>query len=292
MKRLIVNADDLGMSAGINRGILEAHHEGIVSSSTVMVNMAAAREGIRQAQRDAPALGLGLHFNLSYGRPLSDPAEIPSLVRSNGNFVPVPRGLGLPHLLRAEDIRAELTEQFERFCDYAGCLPDHLDSHQLVGSLSAECREVMLDLAERYQLSVRQGGRTLFSQLERDFASRGSVQKTLAPALFRRYPLQRHSHIFEREVRTTDYFEYRFHAETATVEQLLRILETLPDGVTELVCHPGYLGGEEDGYGQRERELAALTDSRVKAKVAAKGVVLTTFASLASAPQLVASGTD
>lgn len=279
-KQLIVNADDLGMSAGINRGILEAHLDGIVSSSTVMINMPSARPGLKDAQRNAPSLGLGIHFNLTYGRPVCPPKKVPSLVRGDGMFVGVTRGLGLYHHLRSADIRLELNAQFERFCDYAGQLPDHLDSHQLIGSLSAECREVMLDIADEYTLPVRQGGRALFGQFERDFASLGNLQKTLAPVLFKRYPLKRHHHIFDRKALSPDHFDYRFHDKGANVEQLLSILDTLRDGVTELVCHPGYLGGEADGYPKRELELAALKAKKVKDKLSASSIELTTFAVL------------
>lgn len=280
MKRLIVNADDLGMSDSITAGILEAHQEGIVTSSTVMVNMPAARSGLELAQSEAPELGLGLHFNLSYGQPLSKAKEVPSLVRSNGQFATVTWGLGLPHRLREKDVRTELYAQFERFTELAGQLPDHLDSHQLIGTLSAECREVMLDLAEQYDLPLRLGGRALFSKFEHEFASWGGLQKTLAPSLFKAYPFKRHDHIFDRMAQSPDYFDYRFHSKRATVEQLLVILETLPEGVTELVCHPGYSGGMADSYAYREAELHVLKDARIKAKIAELGIVLTHFGTL------------
>ena len=73
MKRLIVNADDFGRSPGINRGILEAHLRGIVTSTTVMVNCPAAALGLERALAEAPDLGIGLHITLTAGRPLSPP---------------------------------------------------------------------------------------------------------------------------------------------------------------------------------------------------------------------------
>ena len=284
MKRLIINADDLGMAPGVNRGIVEAHRAGAVSSSTLMVNCAAAEEAVNLVQREAPNLGLGLHLNLTFGRPLLRPSEVPSLVRRNGDFVRLSRGLSLMHHWRRGDVRRELTAQLERFTELLGRLPTHLDSHQFIGSLSAECREVMLDLAEAHNLPVRRGGRALYAQFERDFASWGQVQKTLAPSLFRRYPLRRHRHIFARSVRSPDSFDYRFHAKNATAEQLLSIFATLPEGVTELVCHPGHADAGADGYPYREAELAALTDPRVRAGLAAglaaAEVEVCTFAAL------------
>ncbi|MCA9838758.1 MAG: ChbG/HpnK family deacetylase [Trueperaceae bacterium] len=284
-KQLIVNADDLGMSQGINRGILEAHIEGIVSSSTAIVNLPASKAGIKLAQAEAPALGLGLHFNLTYGQPILKAREVPSLVRSNGDFVSLARGLSLYHHWRPKDIAAELSAQFERFTEYAGCLPDHLDSHQLVCSLSAECREVILDIAETYHLPVRQGGRYLYSRFEEQFASWGSLPKTIAPSLFKRYPLKRHSHIFDRDHPSPDHFEYGFHNTRATVTQLLDILENLPEGLTELVCHPGYPDIESDAYAHRELELNSLKDPQVKALIEAQHITLSTFAVLEDSSQ-------
>lgn len=157
---------------------------------------------------------------------------------------------------------------------------EHLDSHQLIGSLSPVCREAKLDLADEYGLPVRQGGRSLFGQFERDFANWGAVAKTVAPTLFRQYPLQRHAHIFDRTPLSPDYFEYGFHGDKATLGNLLLILETLPGGVIELVCHPGYADAGADGYGKREVELAVLTDGRVREKLLDLGITLTTFAVL------------
>ena len=145
-KRLIVNADDLGLSPGVNRGILEAHLRGVVSSSTLMVNMPSALSGAALVRAEAPRLGLGLHLNLSHGRPLLPPEEVPSLVRADGRFVSVSRGLASARCWHPKEVRAELEAQLARFGELTGGLPDHLDSHQLVGSFSSVCREVMLDL--------------------------------------------------------------------------------------------------------------------------------------------------
>jgi predicted glycoside hydrolase/deacetylase ChbG (UPF0249 family) len=86
MKQLIVNADDFSVSAEANRGILHAHHHGIVSSTTVMVNFPDAAPGLQQALATAPDLGIGLHLNLTAGRPVSPPESIPSLVPADGAF--------------------------------------------------------------------------------------------------------------------------------------------------------------------------------------------------------------
>ena len=84
-KRLIVSADDFGMSAGVNAGILRAHREGILSDASLMVNGAAADEAVELA-RSAPRLSVGLHLVLAQGRSTLPPGEIPDLVDADGFF--------------------------------------------------------------------------------------------------------------------------------------------------------------------------------------------------------------
>ena len=69
LRQLIVNADDFGFTEGVSRGILRGHHEGIVTSTSVMINFPAALDWVSRARQDAPDLGLGLHLVLTAGRP-------------------------------------------------------------------------------------------------------------------------------------------------------------------------------------------------------------------------------
>src|SRR5688572_31067184 len=85
VKRLIVNADDLGRSPGIDRGIVRAHERGIVTSTTLMANAPGAERAAALA-RECPSLDVGVHLVLTYARPLTDPRRIPSLVEPDGSF--------------------------------------------------------------------------------------------------------------------------------------------------------------------------------------------------------------
>lgn len=279
-RTLIVNADDLGMSSGINRGIVDAHRFGIVTSATVMTNMPEAQRGIELAQRQAPDLGLGLHVNLSLGRPVLAPGDVSSLVQPDGRFLSVARGLATPRRWNRHDVAAEVTAQFDRFVAYAGRLPDHLDAHQLVSSLSMPCRSVVLALAEKHDLPVRRSRATWFGPLERALLRARSLPPPLAgivdrvPRPWRRGPMR------ARRPLATDGLDVRFFGEHAKVASLLRILDELPEGVTELVCHPGYRSDASDDYPHREAELAALTDARVREKIADADITLATFGDL------------
>src|SRR6266576_2646393 len=84
---LVINADDLGFAPGVNRGILEAHLAGTLSSASMMVNTPAFHAAAELVQRDAPRLGVGLHLNLISGKPL---ALVPSLIDpTTGAFYPL-----------------------------------------------------------------------------------------------------------------------------------------------------------------------------------------------------------
>lgn len=130
MKTLVVNADDFGLAPAVNQGIVDALLAGSVTSTTLMVNMPAAEEAAALAQAH-PLLGVGLHFNLTLGRPTADPASVATLLGVDGNFHPrgqLARRLLLGRIDRAH-IARELDAQFAR-CLALGVAPTHVDSHQ------------------------------------------------------------------------------------------------------------------------------------------------------------------
>lgn len=280
---LIVNADDLGMSEGVTRGILEAHHDGIVTSASAMMNAPYARSGLEAALRDAPDLGLGLHLTLTWGRPILPPRRVPTLVDAQGGFVSVPRGVALPRHWSRDDIAAELRAQLDRFVRVAGRPPDHVDTHHGISTYTAPVREVMLAIASEHGIPVRRSRAGWFASMERMMPAAADLPDGWGPWLERVPTPWRRGPMAERTPLSTDGLDLRFTGERATVEQLLRILDTLPEGVTELLCHPGRANGGDD-YAFRERELEALTDPRVRDKVASAGIELATFGSLAPGP--------
>jgi predicted glycoside hydrolase/deacetylase ChbG (UPF0249 family) len=147
MRRLIVNADDFGMTHGVSAGILAAHRHGIVTSTTVLVTGDLDRELLAEA-RDLQ-LGLGLHVNLTLGTPLTGGG---SLVGEDGRFVRDARRAAARADLR--DVEREVQAQVDRFLSLVGRSPTHLDTHHHVGVLSP-VREVVLATAARLGLAVR-----------------------------------------------------------------------------------------------------------------------------------------
>lgn len=119
---LIVNADDFGLSTGVNRGIMAAYRAGAITSTTVMTNTPGFA-GAAQLARRHPTLKVGLHFNITEGRPVTNPQSISSLVGADGRF-----SYNIS-LWRQEDVSRELRAQWNRLVD-AGIQPTHIDSHQ------------------------------------------------------------------------------------------------------------------------------------------------------------------
>src|SRR5438067_13941566 len=130
MKSLIVNADDFGLTSGVNRAVIEGHCHGIITSATVMTNMPGFDEAARLA-REHPSLGVGLHFNITQGQPLAPASQVRSLTNARGEFLK-PRAIAWRSLageLRAAEIIIELRAQIERALA-AGLRLTHIDSHQ------------------------------------------------------------------------------------------------------------------------------------------------------------------
>jgi predicted glycoside hydrolase/deacetylase ChbG (UPF0249 family) len=248
-KRLIVNADDLGRTPGINEGIFEAHRNGVVTSATLMVNYAAAREVPELSARN-PGLGIGLHVALTGGPPASAPDRIPSLVDPSGTLPPKPPGLANA---RPEHVLAEARAQLKLFREIMGRDPTHFDSHHHSHRLPAVF-EALVTLAWETGLPVRN-------------------------------PSQEGARALQREnIATTDRFVETFYDEGVTLQNLLAILDAVPPGTTELMCHPARVDPElsaSSGYaGVREKELALLTDREVRQAVQALGIKLIHFGEL------------
>ncbi len=248
-RRFIVNADDLGRTHGINTGIFEAHRLGIVTSATAMVNY----EGVREAasfSRENPTLGIGLHVALTGGRTARPAAEVPSLVDAAGRQPKKPEGLGGA---TPADLAAEVEAQFETFVEVFGRKPTHLDSHHH-SHRRPDVFEAVTALARREGLPVRNAGGEMGEALRR------------------------------LSLRTNDFFDETFFDQGVSVNHLVSIIEGLPEGSTELMCHPAHedaeLAASSSYAAVRVHELRALCDPAVRAAVERARVRLITFAEL------------
>jgi len=249
-KRLIVNADDLGRTEGINEGIFDAHRRGIVTSATMMVNYPAARR-VAVLSRDSPALGIGLHVALTGGVPALPPEQLRSMVDAKGMLPGKPAGLAGAD--RAE-VLAEVRAQLRRFREIMGRDPTHFDSHHHSHREVPAVFDAILTLAWETGLPVRSASPAMAEQLRRE------------------------------RVPTPDHFVEEFYAEGATLNDLIGIVEDLPSGTSELMCHPAVVDEEllaSSGYAEpRSRELDVLTNAAVRQAVQRSGVKLVSFGQL------------
>ena len=272
MKRLIINADDYGWTPSISRGIREAHLNGVVTSTTCVMNMPRTAYDIALAVQEAPRLGLGVHLVLTMGRPMLPAEAVPSLVDENGNHFK--HDVFVQNLARLDisEVKAEWRAQIEAFIRAAGRKPDHLDSHHHSSFFTPELFQAMLEIAREYNCPIRNpiaygGNPTAGLQGE------WHTVREQAARLMKEF-----------SARSTDMIFINFYDDWATHENLLDIVGRLEDGTTEIMCHPGYTGDtivRESLYTfQRERELKILTDPAVRQAIEANDIELTTFAQL------------
>ncbi len=248
-RSLIVNADDYGLTAGVSRGILDAHRRGIVTSTTLLVNRpvdAALIEALKGS-----GLGVGLHMNLTLGPPVAPARRVASLVDGEGRFVRDAREAA--QRARPDEARIELGMQIDEFRRIMGRFPTHLDSHHHVGRLEP-ILELVLDFARAIKVPVR-------------------TQDPEVRAMARKLALKTPDH-FMGESGPDAYW---------SSERVLGHLRDLPGGVTEFMTHPGYYDDDlsYSRYGrQRETEMTGLTDPEARALIEREGIRLIHFGNL------------
>lgn len=292
---LIVNADDLGLSDGVTAGIVKAWQEGVVTSTSALVNIEGAPERIARVHREHPELPMGLHLNINDGRPVLPPEQVPTLVKPDGQFYSIDEiPLQLPRI-RHDELAAELRAQAALLASL-GVRFTHIDYHQHIVVLYTPFYRCVIELAKEYGVPVRQPvpasliGAMRFESKTKDAALRTMVRfglrhpllaarlvRHMTPAAVRRQG----EALRAAGVPAPDLFIDGFFR-NATVENFISMLRQLPAGVSELLTHPGVV---DDGLrrsggayiNERAVELAVLTDPWVRRAVADENVELASF---------------
>ena len=281
MRRLIVNADDFGLHAAVNRGILTAHTEGIVSSTSLMAGGAAFDDAVRIAKQ-CPQLGVGVHLTLVGASPLLPVAEVSSLLDEAGDFYgsyPLFIKRFLRGKIRLAEVERELAAQIDRI-RMAGIQPSHLDSHQHLHVLPG-IGGIVLDLARRFSIrAIRIPAEPVAfigatpATVGR-LAGRGGL--TMLANLFRQ-------HAAAAGIRTSDHFYGMLAGGQLTEPAILAILRRLPPGDSELMTHPGFADESlADAFRwdyQWDAERQALTAPAVRALLAERQIRLISFREL------------
>ncbi len=291
MKNLIVNADDLGWTDGVNRGIVEAFRHGIVTSTSILANAAAFAGGV-EAARSAPGLGVGVHLNLSDGPPVADRETVTSLLNSDGEFAGGPESLLLRRARRGlllAEVENEWDAQIQKVRD-AGIAPTHLDGHKHVHMLPG-LFEIALRLAKRHDVSAIRV--SLEASSLRAALSSGSKQN--AGVVMKQGVQARGLKLLARDAReqagragisTADYFCGIAQTGELTREGVEQFVKSLPNGTTELMCHPGYADAALQKtptrlQDSRQSELRILTDTGIRNLVASMGIRLIDYSFVA-----------
>jgi chitin disaccharide deacetylase len=292
VKSLIVNADDLGWTEGVNRGIAEAHRNGIVTSASLLANGAAFASGAEVA-RSSPGLGVGVHLNLSDGAPVAARELVTSLVNDAGEFAGGPENLLLRVArggLSLHEVEQEWEAQIEKVRQ-AGIQPTHLDGHKHVHMLPG-LFELALRLAKRYNV----GAIRVAHEASSLRAALSTGEELHTAAVLKQGVQARGLKLLARDAReqaeragisTADYFCGIAQTGEMTKDGVAQLLRRLPDGTTELMCHPGYADEALQNtptrlQGSRQSELKILTDAEIRNLVASQGIRLIDYGLVAT----------
>ena len=290
-RNLIVNADDLAWAEGVNRGIAEAHRNGIVTSTTILANGTAFASAV-ELVKATPSIGVGVHLNLSDGKPVSPPETVPSIVNDRGEFKGGPEALLLRvarRNLQLNEVEIEWERQIQKVVN-AGIQPTHLDGHKHVHMLPGMF-EIVLRLAKRNNIAavrISHEGSSLRAALS-------SGEKQNIPLVMKQGVQARVLKLLARDARalaeaagiaSTDYFCGIAQTGELTIEGMKCLLQNLPEGTTEMMCHPGFMDKELEESAtrlqdSRELEVQILTSPDIRNLVASQGIRLIDYAFVA-----------
>lgn len=287
MKNLIVNADDLGWTEGVNRGIAEAHRGGLVTSASLLANGRAFVSALDVARSNLE-LGVGVHLNLSNGPPTANPNEVSSLLNAQGQLHLATGALFLRIVtsrLNLDEVQREWEQQIRKVRG-SGISPTHLDGHKHVHMLPG-LFEIAVRLAKKHGI---RGIRISHEDSRlRAWLSSGTQQNTTV--LLEQAAQARVLKFLARNARdladhaglvTTDYFCGIAQTGALTSDGVETLLKNLPDGTTELMCHPGYADDDLQNsptrlQQSRQAELRILTEERTRKLVAREGIRLISY---------------
>lgn len=274
MKRLIVTADDFGLTPSVNEAVEEGHRRGILTAASLMVTGDAAADAVVRAKR-LPKLGVGLHLVLVDGVPVLPPEQIPDLVGRDGRFSPnvFTQGLRIFCLPAARrQLAAEIRAQLAAF-RATGLALDHVNAHHHF-HLHPTIRQTLLRLAPEFAI------RAVRLPLEPPGAS-GRPWAWLTGAMESRHAKRLRQQLERAGLAHNDWIFGLADTGAMTAERVRHYLEALPDGVSEIYFHPATARPSVWPPTYRcDDEAAALIDPEAQAIVTRRGIALMPFAGL------------
>jgi hopanoid biosynthesis associated protein HpnK len=258
LRSLVINADDLGLTVGVNNGIFDAYDRGVLTSASVFANAAATVDAIARALR-RPSLGIGLHLQLVDGQPTLPADRVPSLIQSDGRFHHSWKPFIASCLLRRvsfAEVERELEAQIDRVRSM-GLTLTHLDAHKHVHAYPP-LFAIVTRLAERFRIPVVRVPFERLPNLGGDTPQRRTARtQALLNAAMLPWAWRDYRNAARAGIRTP-HFIGRAHTGVLSAETLAAMVRALPPGVTELMVHPGYV--DETLAQLQTRLLEARTD--------------------------------
>jgi hopanoid biosynthesis associated protein HpnK len=270
-RRLIVNADDFGRSHSINQAVIRAHRDGILTTTSLMVNEPACADAVILARQN-PRLGVGLHLTFLCGRSALPPAKIPGLVNADSQFTNYPAGAGFRYFFHRglrEQLRAEIHAQFERF--RATGLPlDHVNGH-----LHLHLHPAIFDIlmADADHLGIERMRLTFDPfRLNLRLASGHLAYRALHALIFHSLAARARPALKRRGFRHTRHVFGLLQNARVDEDYVTRLLPRLPPGDSELYSHPS--------LDEFKNEFDALISPRVREQVETLGIRLIRYQDL------------
>lgn len=264
MKRVIINGDDYGYTPEKSEGILRAHKEGILTSTTVMVNIVSKLE-VKELLKHKRRMGIGLHLNITRGKPVSLPEKVPTLLNEKREmFRPqtwtrkVWNDFG--NLKNMAEVELEFNNQLKEFKEKFDIKPSHLDSHHFITS-HKKIFPILLKLAKRNNLPIRLPPWIINEE-----------KYKIEPSLMREA---------KNQCRTTDHAVFEFFcAKKNPLEEFKKSLKNIKKGTTEFMFHPSLfsLENKESMFGKIDLDL--LTNKDIKRIIKEEHIELISYKEL------------
>ncbi|MHC4755880.1 MAG: carbohydrate deacetylase [Planctomycetota bacterium] len=279
--RIIVNADDFGLSEGVNRAVIQAYQEGVLTSATLMAGAPAARQAVEMSKAE-PGLGVGIHLNLTEGKAVSQDLIVKCLVDSKGNFRYSAGKLAMLSMIRPkirQAIRTELAAQIQYVID-SGLKPTHMDSHKHIHTFPV-LYSIVCQLAAQFgiralRLAYEPGD---VSDVPWPLPSAGGAERARITRGLAAINKMQNSDYFRTKgllgVAHTGKIDVSFFKALTLYNKL---------SIAEVMTHPGYADGLDANstrlLKQRELELDALCDERTKTLFQEAGIKLVHYGQL------------
>ncbi len=264
-RRLIVNADDFGLSHSVNHAVVRAHLEGILTSASLMVNEPGFDEAVNLAKEN-PRLGVGLHLTLLHGHSTLPRERIPGLVNSRREFSNSPVSAGIKYFFDddlREQLHAEIHAQFEKF--RATGLPlDHVNGH-LHLHLHPVVFKILMEDAEKLGIRHFRLTRDCLAR-SRKMSSGHLFYKVFHAAIYEWLSSRAREPLHQKNIKHAQITFGLLQDSRVNEDYVLKLLPELPSGDSELYSHPSL-----DKF---KHEFAALISPRVREQIQKSGITL------------------